>query len=190
MAIGVILLVGGVSVIVPVLKISGNVARIQTATSLGRELLDNARVLSSADWHAITGLSTSSDNRYYIIASTSPFSVATGTESIIISTTTFERFFYLEDVYRYPTSPYQPGGSVYDPSSKKITVVYTWPSNASGTLESYLTRSRDHVFFTNDWGGGPGQEGPVTVTSTNNRFASSSNIDHNSQPGSLVITGF
>jgi hypothetical protein len=190
MAIGVILLVGGVSAIVPMLKISSNVARIQTASSLGKELFENAKVLSSANWHAITSLSTSSANRYYIIASTSPFSVATGTESVVVSTTTYTRFFYLDDVYRYPDPPYQPGGSAYDPSTKKITVVYTWPTNASNTLESYLTRSRDEVFFITNWGSGPGQEGPVSVTSTNSRFATSSSIDYTGQPGSIVITGF
>lgn len=192
MAIGVILLVGGVSAIVPILKISSNVARIQTASSLGKELLENARVLAASNWHTLDSLSTSFANRYYVNASISPFTFATGTESIIVSTTTYTRFFYLDDVYRNLASPFEPGvaGGDYDPSTKKITVVYTWPPNASNTIVSYLTRVGDDVLFVNDWTGGGNQAGPLTVTSTNSSFATSSNIDYTGTPGSLVITGF
>lgn len=190
LAIGVILLVGGVASIVSILKISSNVGRIQTASALGKELLENVRSLSSANWHALDGLSTTSANPYHVIASTSPFTVATGTESVIVSTTTYTRLFYLDDVYRNPTTPFEPGGTVYDPSTKKITVVYSWPPNASNTIISYLTRSRDEVFFSNSWTGGGNQAGPFTVTSTNNGFATSSNIDYSGTPGSMAITGF
>jgi hypothetical protein len=192
MAIGVILLVGGVSAIVPILKISGNVARIQTASALGKELLENARVLAASDWHALDSLSTSSASHYYVNASSSPFTFATGTESVIVSTTTYTRWLYLDNVYRNTTTPFEPGvdGGDYDPSTKKITVVYTWPPDASNTIVSYLTRSTDDVLFNNDWTGGPDQDGPLTVTSTNNRFSSSSNIDYTGTPGSVVITGF
>lgn len=190
MAIGVILLVGGVAAVVPILKISSNVARIQTASALGRELLENARVLANADWHAMDRLSTSSENKYYIIASASPFAVATGTEDVVVSTTTYTRFFYLDDVHRNPTTPFEQGGSVYDPSSRKITVVYSWAENASNTLVSYLARTRNEIFSMSNWTGGGDQDGPVTVTSTGSGFASSSNIDHTGTPGSIVITGF
>lgn len=190
LAIGVILLVGGVAAIVPILKISGDVARIQTASALGREVLENMRVLANANWHALDRLSTSSLNRYYVIASTSPFTVATGTEAIQVGTTTYTRFFFLDDVYRGTSSPFEPGGSVYDPSTKKITVVYSWLSTASNTLVSYLTRARDDVLFDDSWTGGGNQSTPVTPTSSNERFATSSNIDYTGTPGSIVITGF
>jgi len=58
MAIGVILVVGAVSAISPILKISGDVARIQTGAALGKELLENARVLAEANWHAMDSLAT------------------------------------------------------------------------------------------------------------------------------------
>ena len=165
-------------------------ARIQTASALGKELLDNARVLAGSNWHAFTGLSTSSLNRYYIIASTSPFTVATGTESVTVSTTTYTRFFYIDDVYRNPSSPYEPGGSVYDPSTRRITVVYSWPVAASNTMVSYLTRAADEILFDTGWNGGGNQDGPVGATTTNTRFASSSNIDYTGTPGSIVINGY
>jgi type II secretory pathway pseudopilin PulG len=190
MAVGVILLVGGVAAIVPMLKASKNVAQIQAASALGKELFENVRVLAEADWHALDGLSTSSAGRYYIIASTSPFAVATGTESVVVSTTTYDRFFYLDDVYRNPTAPFEPGGSAYDPSTKRITVVYVWPTNASDTITGYLTRAVDDVLWNNNWTAGGNQSGPVTATSTNDSFATSSNIDYVGTPGSIVITGF
>lgn len=191
MAIGVILLVGGVSIVVPILNISSNAARIQTASALGRELLENARLMAAADWHSLEGLSTSSASRYYVNASSSPFTFATGTESVIVSTTTYTRWFYLDDVYRRASPPFEPGvDDSYDPSTKKITVVYTWPQNASNTISSYLTRSSDEVMFMSDWTGGGGQEGPFTSTSTMDGFSTSSNVDHVGTPGSIVIMGF
>jgi hypothetical protein len=189
MAIGVILLVGGVSAIVPVLKISGNVARIQAASALGKELLDNTRVLADSNWHSLIGLSMGSANSYYLVASTSPFTVATGTESIIAATTTYTRYFYLEDVYRNP--PFiTSGGSEYDPSTKKITVVYSWPPSASNTIISYLTRVGDDVVSVSDWTGGGFQDGPILATRANRSFATSSGIDYTGTPGSIVVNGF
>jgi prepilin-type N-terminal cleavage/methylation domain-containing protein len=194
MAIGVILLVGGVSAIVPILKISSNVARIQAASALGKELLDNARVLADSNWHAFGGLSMGAANGYYIVASTSPFTIATGTESVAVATTTYTRHFYLEDVYRNPTFILSAGdvgpSDQYDPSTKKITVVYSWPPNASGTIVSYLVRTGDDVVSISDWTSGPFQDGPISATRANGGFASSSNIDYSGTPGSIVVTGF
>lgn len=190
MAIGVILIVGGVAAITPTLKITKDVARIQVASALGKELLENVRAFSEADWHNIDGLATTSASSYYLIASSSPFTVATGTEQVVLATTTYTRYFYLDDVHRNPSGQIDTGSAALDPSTKKITVVYSWLDDSSNTIVSYLTRARDDVLFVDDWSGGGGQDGPVTSTSTNFRFATSSNIDPDAHPGSLVITGF
>jgi hypothetical protein len=149
------------------------------------------RSLAQSDWHAIEELSTSSAFSYHIVASTSPFTIATGTETLVVATTTYTRSFYLNDVHRNSSGFIDAtGGSALDPSTRKITVVYGWLTNASNTMVSYITRSRDEVLFASDWSGGGGQDGPVTSTSTNSSFATSSSIDTVAHPGSLVITGF
>ena len=191
MGIAIILIVGGVAAITPILKTTTDVGRIQTAAALGRELMDNVRVLSEGNWHAIDQLSTTSVYKYYLIATSSPFTVATGTESVIVSTTTYTRYFYLDGAFRNPASPYEPGGgNSYDPSTRKITVVYSWPPSASNTIVSYLTRARDEIYFMTDWTGGGNQTAAVTATGTAARFATSSNLDYTGTAGSIVITGY
>lgn len=192
MAIASILIVGGVAAILPILKTTTDVGRIQAASALGKELLDNVRVLAEGDWHVIDAIPATSARRSYLIATSSPFTVASGTESVAISTTTYTRFFYLEDVFRSPTNPYAPvdiGGSP-DPSTKKITVVYAWPPNASNTIVSYLTRARNEAYFMTDWSGGGNQAAAVTATSSDVFFATSSNIDYIGTTGSVVISGY
>ncbi len=101
----------------------------------------------------------------------------------------YTRYFYLDDVYRDAGGLIDAGGSTFDPSTKKITVVYGW-GNVFATSTSYLVRSEDQLFSQVDWSGGPGQSGPITSTSTNNKFSVATNTDYSTSSGSLVIQGF
>ena len=188
-AVGVILILGAITLIAPALTTNTNVERARTAGALGKELFENARVLSEKNWHAMDSIATTSATRYYIVASSSPFTVATGTESVSVGTTTYSRYFFLDDVYRNASGKIDTGGSALDPSTKKITVVYVWPPNASNTIVGYFGRYGDMQFHQTDWSGGSGQEGPVTATSVNSRFSSSSGIDVSTTTGSIRIQG-
>jgi type II secretory pathway pseudopilin PulG len=185
--VGVVVVIGAITVLSPATKTQGDALKIQSASALGKELLENVRAWGEGDWHNITVLATTSANKYYLIASTSPFTVATGTQTVTLATSTFTRYFYLDDVYR-STGKIDSSGS-FDPSTKKITVVYGWGSG-TGSTTSYLARTGDQVFTQSDWSGGSGQEGPLTATGTNAKFASSSAIDTTTSTGSLVIQGF
>ncbi len=195
--VGTLLIVGAIAIISPAIKTQGDTTRLQVAAGLGKQLLDNTRVLAEADWHNLDALSTSTANHYYLVASTSPYTVATGTESVAVATTTYTRYFYLEDVYRSAsTNRIDAGGMVYDPSTKKITVVYGW-GNITNAISSYVARTNDNVFSQTDWSGGANQDGPLTVTTTNTKFSTSTNIGYvtstaspTSTAGSLVIQGF
>lgn len=185
-AIGALFVIAAATIIAPTLKVSSEAGQIQAGTALARQLLDNVKTWADGDWHNILNLATSSANTYYLSTSSSPFSSVSGQESVRVSTTTYTRFFYLDDVYRDNSDLIVTAGGSYDPSSKKVTIVYKWPPiNATHTISAYITRSANRVFWQTDWFNGPGQDGPVTTT--NSAFSTSSNIDYTTSSGSIYI---
>jgi type II secretory pathway pseudopilin PulG len=189
-AVGTILVAAAAAVISPVLKINTQANRAQAATALAHELLDNVRVWAEGDWHNISSLATTSANHYYLNSATSPFSSSTGDEQVTVSSTTYTRYFYVDDVFRDASGNItnSSSGASFDPSTKLVTVAYSWPTSATYTISTHLTRYRNNVFDQTDWSGGPGQGGPTT--STNSMFATSSNINYTTSSGSLYLQGF
>lgn len=187
-ALGALLVGAAATLIAPALRISTQTSRVQVGAVLAQELLDNARVWSEGDWHNLANLATSSANIYHLVTATSPFVFASGSEAIILSTTTYTRYFYVDDVFRDAGGNITTaGGGTWDPSTKKVTVICNWSGAASATttLYAYFTRHRDFVLDQTDWTGGPNQAGPVT--STNNMFATSSNVGYTTTTGSIYI---
>ncbi|OGY97652.1 MAG: hypothetical protein A3A43_01745 [Candidatus Liptonbacteria bacterium RIFCSPLOWO2_01_FULL_56_20] len=186
-AVGMILVVGGISVIVPALRSNTDAGRTQVAVGLGRALLDNVRAWSEADWHNITSISSGPGSHYYLNATSSPFTVAAGDESVAAATTTYRRYFYVEDVLRDASENIVTSGGVNDPSTKKVTVAYGWLTGPMNTLGTFVTRSRNKTYQQTNWSGGGGFEGPATTT--NSQFSTSTpNIDFQSIPGSITLT--
>jgi hypothetical protein len=184
--VGVIMILGTAAIIAPALKSHTASTRGQVAGALGKELLDNVHVFAEADWHNITRLVSGPGTVYYLNATTSPFSSVTGTQSIVIATTTYTRYFYVEPVNRDSSGYIATGGTINDPSTKKITVVSGWTGGPTSSLATYLTRHRLQLHIQTDWTGGPTQEGPLTTV--NARFASSSsNANYTSTVGSVMI---
>ncbi len=180
-SVGAVLIMAAASLIAPALRINTETIQEQTAAALAKGLLDNVSVWADGNWHNIANLSTSSAYHYYLNASGSPFSSSAGDDSIVVATTTYKRFFYVDDVCRDGggniASPPCSGPPYYDPSTKKITVGYSWPNATTATISAYLTRNSDMVFMQTDWSGGPNQAGPIT--NANSQFASSTpNINY------------
>lgn len=187
-AIGTVLIVAGVALIVPALQSNAQSAKIQMASSLGKELLDNMRVWSEGNWNNVLALATGTANTYYLNTTSSPYTVAGvgSIQSMVVGTSTYERYFYLSDVYRDGSGNIVASGGTYDPSIKQVTVGYNWLGGpATNTMTTYLVRARNNVVTQNDWSGGPNQSSPET--STNNQFASSSNIDYSTSTGSIYV---
>lgn len=182
--VGVVMVLAAATLIAPALRSNTQVNRIQVAAALGKELLENVRVLAEADWHSIANLATSSANTYHL-SSSSPFTAIAGIESIDIATTTYTRYFYTEDVMRDSSGNIIASGGIHDLSTKKVSVAYRWPQGTTTTVSTYLTRTRNEVFIQTDWSGGPGQEGPVS--STNSRFSTSSSVHYTTTTGSILI---
>jgi type II secretory pathway pseudopilin PulG len=105
--------------------------------------------------------------------------------SYALSSTVYSRSFYLSNVYRDSGGNIVTSGGTYDPSTKLVTVVYGWAGGPSYTMTTYVVRGKNNVLFQNDWSGGPGMSGPESTT--NNQFASSSNIDYTFAPGSIYV---
>ncbi len=128
--------------------------------------------------------------------------IVSGTTSTIVEDRTFTLYFSIENVNRNlcgagdittdatSTCTSGPGSSgvTDDPSTQKITAFVSWPESRSISKIQYLTRNVNKVFVQTDWSGGSGQEGPIT--SENNSFATSTNIDYSTTTGSIKIQGF
>lgn len=183
--VGAVIIGAAVTAIVSALKSNTDVSRVQVAQTIAKELLENVRVLGDADWHAIDGLGVGSGNHYHLVTNPSPFSVASGDESIAFATTTYTRYFYMENVNRNAAGNIVEGSGSNDPSTRKITVVAQWENAPPRTIVAYLARSRHKIFHQTDWSGGSGQDGPVT--STNSKFASSTKVHATGTPGSITI---
>lgn len=98
----------------------------------------------------------------------------------------FTRDFYVDDTYRNSSGQIMSSpGTLYDPSTKKITVEYSWPGGATNTLARYVTRSRNFYFSQSDWTGGSGATVATSVIS--NKFDTSSNLNSTSVPGTLFL---
>jgi type II secretory pathway pseudopilin PulG len=173
--VGVLLIVAAVVVIAPALRSNTQAGKVQAGAALAKELMDSVTVWSGANWANLYSLPKGSSNLYYLQTTSSPFAVATGSEAVAVASTTYTRSFYAENVSRDSSGKIVASGGVNDPSTQKVTVLYSWPQSAARTMVSYLTRSRDNVIWQSDWSGGSGQEGPLTAA--NSSFASSSNID-------------
>jgi len=186
-AIGAILITAGVALIVPALQSNTQASKIQVASSLGKELLDNVRVWSEGNWNNVLLLATGTSNTYYLNATSSPFTASTvdSVQSLVVGTSTYTRSFYLSDVQRDSGGNVVTSGGNYDPSTKRVTVVYSWPGGTVNTMSTYVVRGKNAVVSQSDWSGGPGSSGPVT--STNNQFASSSNIDYQTSTGVIYV---
>lgn len=101
------------------------------------------------------------------------------------STVTYSRYFSLSDVERDSGGNIVTSGGTYDPSTKLLTVTYQWVGGPVSTMATYLVRANDRVVSQANWSGGPGFSG--AETSTNDQFATSTNIDYATPTGSLYL---
>jgi type II secretory pathway pseudopilin PulG len=199
--IGAILIGGATAVIVPILRSNLETRNVQIANSLTQEYLDKIQSLAESDWYIIYSPPSAKgpSSQFYLAPTSTTFMLVSGTTSTVVEARTFTRYFSIENVNRKlcgadeittdatSTCTSGPGSSgvADDPSTQKITATVSWPEGRSISKIQYLTRSVNRIFRQTDWSGGSGQEGPIT--SENNQFATSSNINYSTTTGSIII---
>jgi len=189
LTIGVILMAAAAAAIIPTLRNNSESQNVQTANSLAQEYLDNIQNLAESNWLNIYNPPAlkGPNSQFYLRMSETTYQIFSGASSTIIQNLTFTRHFSIENVNRDGNGNIAASGSD-DPSTQKITVTVSWPTNRLISRTEYLTRSKNKVFNQSDWSNGPGQEGPIN--SENSGFSSSNNIDYSTSSGSIIIQGF
>jgi len=200
-AVGAILIGGATAVLIPILRSNLETRHVQIATSLAQEYLDNLQSLAESDWQIIYSPPSAKgpSSQFYLRATSTTYEILSGATSTVVEGRTFTRYFSIEntsrnlcgasDITTNATSSCASGpgssGVADDPSTQKITTTITWPESRSISKTQYLTRNINKVFVQTDWSAGPGQEGPIT--SENNQFATSTNINYTTTTGSIII---
>ena len=199
-AVGAILIGGATAVLIPILRSNLETRHVQIATSLAQEYLDNVQNLAESNWLNIYNLTPKGpSSQFYLRATSTTYEILSGATSTVVEGRTFTRYFSIEntsrnlcgasDITTNATSSCASGpgssGVADDPSTQKITAIVTWPESRSISKTQYLTRNINKVFVQTDWSAGPGQEGPIT--SENNQFATSTNINYTTTTGSIII---
>jgi hypothetical protein len=122
-------------------------------------------------------IATGTTNSYYLNTSSSPFSAASGTESVAVSGVVFTRYFYVTDVYRDTNGNVTStvSANFYDPSTKQVNVAIGLASSTSPSIYVfYVTRNVNNAFGQSSWSGTSGQTNPVSII--DNNYAASSNV--------------
>ena len=159
---------------------------------LARESAEAVKAISKEDWHNISNLATSSANKYFPLISGGKWTASAGTENISLNSLTYNRYFYVDDVYRSTsTGDIVSSGGYYDPSTAKINIVVNW-TDKDGAGQSfsqvvYFSRILNQTYGQTDWSGG--SVGEAVVTGATTTFATSSNIDYTVTAGSIQLTG-
>jgi len=127
-AVGAAFFIAGAGIIAPALKTSKQTRVIQTQTELAKELLDDAKVWATANWNNLLALATTSANQYHLLTVQSPYSPATGTETVAIGAPT-------NGLVGWWTFDEGTGSTTYDSSGNNNNG--TWYGAASGTSGYY-----------------------------------------------------
>ncbi len=191
--VGVVIILGGIGTVAVYLRVSSQDITYQRANFLAQEMIDKINVTAEGNWNKIANATTSS---YLTQSSTSTgFTVQSGQESIALDNTNYTRYFYAASVCR-DAADFIVDCAVgsNDPFTKKIQIVVGWSYRGSPTsvsLEKYITRTSNNVYFQDNWVGGQSCATDPVFSDYNTQFCSSTpNLDFSSNPGVIKIQGF
>jgi len=197
------LIIGGVSAgLVSSLRSNTQTKQDIIATEIAQKTMDNVRVLAESDWNKIYGVSAGKGPtvNYYIYSNGQTFSIVSSLVGlsvedkakieINVENIVYTASFTIDNVSRAGSGAIDSGTS-YDPSTQKIVISVSWKTIGTNertiSITSYITRTKNISVLFTDWSAGPGVEGPIT--SANNGFSSSENIDYSVQ-GQIKVSGY
>jgi len=187
LGVGAIILGSAVGITRVVIRSNDDVKKGQTATELARELIDDVRVAADYDWKTFYELSKGADNHYHVNATSTPFTFASGDESITQNGVDFTRYLYVNNVERDGNNAVVASSGTNDPATQEIIVTVTWSGGTGITLSEYISRYRNFVFRQSDWSGGDNESGVLTVSKST--YASSTGVA-TSTAGEIKLNGF
>ncbi len=188
--IGILLIVGAIGALTVSLRLESQSSHSQPALELAGELSQRLHTIANNDWHALDGIATSSQsvtNQYKISTTTTFYAIAPGYTNVTLNAITYRQYFLLEDVFRDASDSLVSSGGIFDPSTRKVTLVAEWDEYGQTSdvrFVSYLTRIRNRLWTQTNWAGGPGLNGPSPNPGPN--FASETNIKYDSA-GEITI---
>ena len=190
-AVGTITILAAVTLLVLMLRISGQDVSFQKGSFLEQDLIDDFSVTVGRDWQEVAGTTEGID--YYLATTTTEgiFDVVAGTSKIIIDGVEYTRFFRVSSVTRDAAGKISGTGTI-DASTKKVDVFVTWPLKGETTTVSvskYVTRSSNLVFQQTDWSGGSTAVDPVYTSPLNTFKSKTGNIDFGGIPGTIKLGG-
>lgn len=166
------------------------------ATALSQESIEAVRLIAKADWHNIDTLDNTGTTPYYLYFNNGKWSLTQDDSYKSPSDfPDFERSIYFFSVSRDPNTDniaYSYGEQGYDPdyedpSTKKIKVLIRHKKNQKEFITYYyLTRWKNDVALQQDWSGGSGQESPIPVSSSTNKYSTGSKVETN-ESGYIIL---
>ncbi len=189
-AIVTIIMSSIVGAVVLVVRSNLQSAAARSAAGLGEELMNDVRSVAEGKWSNLYGLDPKGPSTTYRVSpsGTPPvLTIVSGSEDMSVNSTTYTRFFSVENVDRDSAGSIALGGTE-DPSTQKITITVKWQVNgqtAELKTAEYFTRSRNEVTRFTNWNGSSGAAGPV-ATPDNNYF-SISGLNSTSTAGEIKL---
>jgi len=162
LGVGAIIL-GSVAGVMRVSTLSNKeIKESKTAAYLARDQMENVRAFSISEWSSFYQLDKGASSHYYVATST-PFVMTSGDESITLDSVEFTRFFYIENVSRSDsTDAIITSGGTQDVLTQKITSKVTWANgNGEYVLTEYISVMRNFVLQQSNWSGEL-TDGPIT----------------------------
>lgn len=151
-------------------------------TLLANEAQEIGRAIETSDWNKIYLPSGGTDgqankgagNPYHLAQVGNTWTLAAGSESIILNGVTYTRQIVIDNVSRTGSNGQGDIEATYnfsrdDPATQKITISITWPNSTGVTLPTYFTRydrndARTHTTQA-DFSGGTANNVSITAIS-------------------------
>ena len=142
-AVAAVLLAVGAALFTPTVKESNQTIQAQNIAALESGLVQNLQAWANGNWNTLTTLATTSANEYCLNTAASLFSATNDQGAVTIGSSTYIRYFYVDNVYRDASGNVTTtaSGNYSDPSTKKITVVVgavTSTVAPTGTFPSWI----------------------------------------------------
>lgn len=153
------IIIGGISATMGVSVVTGSKVReMTTAVGLIQDTMEGVKAVAESNWISLYCLPSGtcpankgSSNHFYLNYVSGMWNIVSGEKLKTVEGTDYTYYFYVENVNRDDSGNITSSGGTEDPSTQKVTVVVTWPTNNSVTMSEYRTRTKASYFADYNW---------------------------------------